>query len=72
MILCDRLSKIQHIQNIFPRNKSFFALRVLYTCHRDTESILAVHIPEILPVLQVFELSPVKVICSNSHSSDHL
>ena len=27
MILCDRLSKIQHIQNIFPHNTCFLALR---------------------------------------------
>ena len=41
-------------------------------CEYSQYMLLAVHIPEILPVLQVFELSPAKVICSNPYSWNHL
>ena len=38
----------------------------------ETLRVLAVNNPEILPVLEVLQLLPPKVICSNSHSWDHL
>ena len=68
MILCDRLSKIQHnIQNVFPLNKCFLALRVKNKENIEILRVLAVNTPSGTYSRNTVSASSIRVVPSESN-----